>query len=732
MSTTSPESQATGTLYVTGPLPTAELNIYDQVYTRLAHGVGSLEIDLPAGIYEVETINGGERSQKLARVQAGQEASVYWEAREVRFPSAAPLSGTSTTDRQQENLAIEWSRAPSMPGAPVVPSRLFVFVRTLIPDLAINFYHGLRLLDGKGKLLSDFSTGVHHDQNTGCIAVTADLEPGFYLLYRGGRGRPARYQPIWLSPYYETQVFIPAGERPNLEHASVFMAELGRGFDPDDEAALAAESVLAGLQRGVNLASSQQIRRLLSGKFKNPWLGILALHAMRLEPESEEGSEEMERIRNLRSIVLHNTKDMLGDHPDLRALALKSDKPADVPFDYPPLLWASLKLIQEHASRHAETVPPDSLTARIFDGLVSDSSWVAWRTLPRPRPVPPPDTESPAVKKIDLGGISWQVRTGTPETEDELDFLDLLFSHPGQPEADPLLAELVQVAERLPYEDGLESVTYPLDPQNVLSRLDAEQISQSLNLPISYVQSVLEKLRLSPQLLAEPKMMTPTQNTLTNYALQQAPQREVIYPEGEVTYTANQAQNDLAQIKLRLAKLPRLRKEHKVWVHTWVDELEEFISRLDSRQDAIMISDREMKVVYVNRAIELLGGFVPGEGELYKPSAAEDNPLVSTLHRLPLGRYEGHLQHKADAELKVLTQRVAANEESSGQRFANLFKVRPEYVSVLNGTELENLKQEIESIRLYISMAGYGDRAKRAEYLESVGSHIASLKELLA
>ena len=171
----------------------------------------------------------------------------------------------------------------------------------------------------------------------------------------GVAARTARYQAVWLSAGWDTQVFIPAREGPQLEDMAYFMARFSSGFNPDDGAALASENVLAGLNRGVNLASSEQMRIMLTGKFENPWLGILALHAMRLD----QGTDQY-----LVDIVRTNVGSLLYGHPDLRALDLTPEVTAPQPFTFPPVLYASLKLVREHASQFPGTVEPHTLASR--------------------------------------------------------------------------------------------------------------------------------------------------------------------------------------------------------------------------------------------------------------------------------------------------------------------------------------------------------------------------------
>lgn len=205
------------------------------------------------------------------------------------------------------------------------------------------------------------------------MASTADLPHGPYLLVYQPDAKTSRTQPLWLSPGFETHVFILCRERLHLDDLFLSMAYKGAGFQPDDAEALAVEVVLDGLQRGQNLASAEQMQQMLREKFNNPWLGVLAAYALLLDRSPD---------RALIQIVTDNLRGMLGpDHPDLRALALDPEQPADRALDFPPLLRAGLQRVQRHSITHQTTIPPASLTNRIYDGLLADSPWTAWRNL---------------------------------------------------------------------------------------------------------------------------------------------------------------------------------------------------------------------------------------------------------------------------------------------------------------------------------------------------------------
>jgi hypothetical protein len=195
------------------------------------------------------------------------------------------------------------------------------------------------------------------------------------------------------------------------------MARLGNGFQPMSEAVLASEAITDNLRyssSGLFLLQNERIREsinvLLDEKMENPWLGILAAHAiLRLREQTENFQLQLENLRSRKAseksvaplpthleaeiseaqdyfVVLEQKvkpflQRAIGEHPDVRALMLSNDFAADKPFDFPPSLLAGLQRVQAHSLLFADTILLDSLTDYVIDSLVVDAPWSAWRRL---------------------------------------------------------------------------------------------------------------------------------------------------------------------------------------------------------------------------------------------------------------------------------------------------------------------------------------------------------------
>ncbi|HZG54525.1 MAG TPA: hypothetical protein VEZ40_20655, partial [Pyrinomonadaceae bacterium] len=359
------------------------------------------ETKLPPGIYQVEITLEGKSEQQLIPVVPNQTNTIHrqtWKG--LKPTSSAPLSGASTTDMVYTQAARKWSLETTWEAnAKSGESGLFLFMSATDREEHKKFAASLLLLDGEGNLVTDFAgDAVEKDYKAGWLAFNAKLKPGYYVLRRGRHYR-VRHQAVFLCPGWQTQVFLKTRRRPSLRLMTLNMARLGDGFVPEDETTVAAEAVLDIMRYGRKsnqFLKSEKMSALLRGKFQNPWLGILAAYALNspgrdsrneqshndpssLYPTGSRGKEH-EETAALFNEVMGFLSAEISDHPDVRALQLKSEAEAER-FPHPPLLRVGLKLVQRHAMNFAETIPLNSLTDLVLDNLLMNSPWTAWREL---------------------------------------------------------------------------------------------------------------------------------------------------------------------------------------------------------------------------------------------------------------------------------------------------------------------------------------------------------------
>lgn len=521
-----------GTLIVEVPHWASVIRIYDNVFRPISAGeikaapkspgLYVSETNLPEGIYRVEVTLEGHSAKQLVSISLDAPALLTRDSWGLKIDSAAPFQGTASTREKHMNPAAEWSLKQTWKDGPGGASRLFLFVRTSDPMRYKKFADGLQLLDANEKLITDFSTGVERNKKQGWMAFCCDLPPGFYILRRGRRGISLRYQPVYLCANWQTQVFLKARTAPSLSRLTLNMARYKKGFVPEDETAIAAEAVLDGMKRGLSgkrLVTGSRLNALLRGKIENPWLGILAAYALRaddtfsqLPPSRADEKSSADLLKQVMSFLA-----TIKDHPDVRALELKEKKKSE-PFEYPPMLYAGLKLVQRHATQFSHTIPLDCLTNRILDELVINSPWTTWRepkaeeqakpktakAKRRLRAMPVSAESPPPIAPIYLQSAAVQAPV--------FQFFEAGVQQPTEAAPEAALtgtasataalsrAQVIVTAQKLAMSSDIEALseTVALNPtqqlHDLLTNLNPKEISAASGLPLARVEDALKHL----------------------------------------------------------------------------------------------------------------------------------------------------------------------------------------------------------------------------------------------
>ena len=380
---------ATGALHVEAPHWATHITVHDDQGREVGSGSPMTEsadapggheiaISLDEGIYDVEASLAGRTERLQVLVSAGlvtRIARSQWASLNVH--SAAPLSGLETTQASHAEAAEEWSTKSTWRGVKG-DSGLFLFVRVGGKEKSRTFSRGLKLLDPDGRLVVDLSRECTVDTQQGWAAFNTELPAGGYIIRRGGRNVTLRFQPIYLVPGWATQVFLEGGRYPRLHSLTLSMAPKDAGFRADDDSILAVDVLLESLSMPAagEIAARDPMRVLLERESVNPWLGIVAAHALLADPERPGAKEQRRLPQHVKDAI-----DLVSDHPDARAILLEDGKAAAAPFWFPPSLRASLKRVVQHWNVQTETIPPNSLTDLVLDNAITNSPWTAWRAL---------------------------------------------------------------------------------------------------------------------------------------------------------------------------------------------------------------------------------------------------------------------------------------------------------------------------------------------------------------
>ncbi|HYI41120.1 MAG TPA: hypothetical protein VE053_12465 [Allosphingosinicella sp.] len=373
----------------------------------------SATVEVPAGAYNVEAKLGGHIQTMWVVAQAGYETRVpaaAWDGLELAtsMPLASAIDGTPPDDPMVgEVRRLSRVTRPALLTDPGTSNdaRLFLFGRLAGPSKRQGPpAWDIRLVDEKG---DEAARLADHEPATddSFWSCAFDLPKGYYVLRAREESESEsfyRCQPLYLCGGWESHVFLECDRCPRLATMSFNMGRMGMGFRPDDDATVAAASLLAALaddDAGRSVSGASRMEELLRGELHNPWLGVLAAYAM---SSSRPNAESDDLLAGLKRFLMRE----MGDHPDVRALTL-SEPNAFVPLDYPPMIRAGLHRIKAYnaaASPGRDPVVTDSALAKVGDRLIADSAWTAWiEREPADGKRPAGDPESVPVKApIDL------------------------------------------------------------------------------------------------------------------------------------------------------------------------------------------------------------------------------------------------------------------------------------------------------------------------------------------
>jgi hypothetical protein len=371
-------SESKVSLSAIAPEPTTEIFVVDSSFRRVASGLGRLETDVEPGIYKVRFRSGPKQRDELVEVVSGQP-SVHVTTGPLGFSSAAPINDTRTSrEYHQYSASVESLNVHQHLGK---GSQLFVYTRDLLKESTDVPWTGVSIHDVAGNLIAEMKDGIVDTQYK-FAALNIELDPGTYRL-RVESGALGTFEMFLItSADWQTQVFLMAADfqagdrtarRAALKTASISMNRLGNGFQPGDDKFRLAELARQGLATGRNVVNRESLSELLWGKYENPMMGIYGGHLLLLSHRpNHELIEE----------VVSNLDKLLGAHADVESLKLRSGGMRTyerLKLPTPPMQFSSWDLIVKQSFKRLGTVPQDSVTASLADGLLSSTPWLLHR-----------------------------------------------------------------------------------------------------------------------------------------------------------------------------------------------------------------------------------------------------------------------------------------------------------------------------------------------------------------
>lgn len=356
-----------------------EIFLVDARLNRIASDVGILKQVVSPGIYKIRFRSGQSQMDKLIEVKPDIDP-LEIDGPPVQFSSAAPIEQTLTSREFHDKAARDLSLSSSMERTGR-GSGLFIFVRDLLPNATSEPWEGLSIHQIDGKLLAKLSDGVCNTKER-YGGLNIEVDPGKYRI-RVETGHLGTYEMFavtaagWQTQYFAmTEDFSVADtevRRACLRSSTIHMAPQGAGFNPLSVNARLVEIFRIALQSGRNVATENEMIRLLKEKCENPMLLLFGAHLLvRLHPINH----------ILLNKVIRNLEQHFKFHPDVQALLLRPGvgTPApDLAFPEPPMLRSSWDLIVRGSRRRMRLVPPGSVSDTVADGLLTTTPWLLHR-----------------------------------------------------------------------------------------------------------------------------------------------------------------------------------------------------------------------------------------------------------------------------------------------------------------------------------------------------------------
>ncbi|MEM9188836.1 MAG: hypothetical protein AAGF12_06655 [Myxococcota bacterium] len=369
----------------------ADVEVLDANLTPIAlpeDSDDSIALDLPLGMYEVTFRIGDATRTEYATLKDEGSTVVVAPTSEIAPSSSVPLFGTATTHEYHAYPAQHLSHSVPVSVHGGGSGALLVFVRDPTNHSPGNRGRGLTLCSLDGAVLFDFEQDGHQQEQEQWAGAHLELPPDTYLLHLERRGDWRWATPIVIRPDFQTQAFfvaydsgaaIAAERFADLRSMTILMSSRMDGYDPDNAEFRSTHAALAALTRGSRLARGDR-RSMLSGKFKNPMLGIYAAHLMIWRFRKRQVDLLREVIGNLHA--------MIGPHPDVDALRLalwqrtgvdhfEDAWPLD-PLATLPMLHRSWKRWVQATDTTPQLIPVGSIADRASLSATSMGPWFAF------------------------------------------------------------------------------------------------------------------------------------------------------------------------------------------------------------------------------------------------------------------------------------------------------------------------------------------------------------------
>ncbi len=384
---------------------TSEVIVVDSDFRVLARGIQGVQLQVPPGIYRAKLRVGDQQSDKLFSVEANEPDNhkiVQLDA--LEFSSPIPLQKTSTSREFHQGAICNATAAGAATAQLGQGAEIVVFLRDpslvyfeLKPEQTETYrknFDGFVLSKLDGSDAHPLEAIGQLDATHGYLIAGATVAPGTYILSRVSSEHERLCLPLVVPAGWSLQVFVtmaPAGDSAiarlaDFDGAAMVLDRPNVTFSPDRPDLRVLEVARQALARGRNVVDDYSLAELLSGKYQNPMMGLLAAHLLLLAKTPD---------LTLAEKVITNTGNLIGaDYPDLLVLSWKLTQlrgadtvnptnPAAAQslidaMKAPPMLQLSWHYFMEAYRSLGGKAVLDARLSKMASQLLSSSVWVLW------------------------------------------------------------------------------------------------------------------------------------------------------------------------------------------------------------------------------------------------------------------------------------------------------------------------------------------------------------------
>lgn len=373
--------------------PAAEVFLINEDYVLLKRGVGTQTFEAAPGAYKVKARRGEAIWEKPVLVRSGMRDV---EVPHIEFAAPSPIEGTAWT--HEHHVAALYSAASRPPdvtyssggSAIVVMARDWTEKQNTSQKTSPSGdpSRGLTLRTFDHELVADIEEKSVKDLGWEPVATChISLPPGAYKLVLEMPGQPRVEQTLVASPGWTTHLHLLLSHE---GEESMRRVDLGtsaislRKAPPWNVEDLQLEEIARQALLDERSALSDFFKTVVATT-ELPMLALYGAHLLIREAQrahyAHKDDEKVAEIDNrpLVAAAVDHLRALLGDHPDVEAIAIGAGKARpDYHFVYPPMLRASWLLLLRESSQQQELIPPGSYALGIAERMWGDGAWLTW------------------------------------------------------------------------------------------------------------------------------------------------------------------------------------------------------------------------------------------------------------------------------------------------------------------------------------------------------------------